>query len=80
MRRHLREALRRQKDIISYNLAGLKYIKRQSDAELTAEFYEELDEGNLLGADIALDLLANRALHVVDLSAWIAVGAASLRR
>ena len=41
---------------------------------------EELDEGNLLGTDIALDLLANRALHVVDLSAWVAVGAASLRR
>ena len=45
LRRHLREALRRQKDTISYNLAALKFIKRQSDAQLTAEFFEqELDE------------------------------------
>ncbi|KAI0091918.1 WD40 repeat-like protein [Irpex rosettiformis] len=45
LRKHLREALRRQKDTLSYNLAALKYIKRQSDAQLTAEFYEEeLDE------------------------------------
>ncbi len=45
LRKHLREALRKQKDTLSYNLAALKYIKRQSDAQLTAEFYEqELDE------------------------------------
>ena len=45
LRKHLREALRRQKDTISYNLAALKYIKRQSDAKLTAEFFEEeMDE------------------------------------
>lgn len=45
LRKHLREALRKQKDTISYNLAALKYIKRQSDAKLTAEFFEEeLDE------------------------------------
>ena len=42
---HLRDALRKQKDTISYNLAALKYIKRQSDAKLTAEFFEEeMDE------------------------------------
>ena len=45
LRKHLRDALRKQKDTLSYNLAALKYIKRQSDAQLTAEFYEEeLDE------------------------------------
>ena len=45
LRKHLREALRRQKDTISYNLAASKFIKRQSDAKLTAEFFEEvLDE------------------------------------
>jgi U3 small nucleolar RNA-associated protein 12 len=45
LRKHLRDALRKQKDTLSYNLAALKYIKRQSDAQLTAEFYEEeMDE------------------------------------
>lgn len=45
LRKHLRDALRKQKDTISYNLAALRYIKRQSDAQLTAEFYEEeMDE------------------------------------
>ncbi|KAI0082587.1 WD40 repeat-like protein [Panus rudis PR-1116 ss-1] len=45
LRKHLREALRKQKDIINYNLAAMKYIKRQSDAQLTAEFFEEeMDE------------------------------------
>ena len=45
LRKHLRDALRKQKDTISYNLAALKYIKRQSDAKLTAEFFEEeMDE------------------------------------
>jgi U3 small nucleolar RNA-associated protein 12 len=45
LRKHLRDALRKQKKTISYNLAALKYIKRQSDAKLTAEFFEEeMDE------------------------------------
>ena len=45
LRKHLRQALRKQKDTISYNLAALKFIKRQSDAKLTAEFFEEeMDE------------------------------------
>ncbi|KAK7695479.1 hypothetical protein QCA50_000115 [Cerrena zonata] len=45
LRKHLRDGLRKQKDTISYNLAALRYIKRQSDAQLTAEFYEEeMDE------------------------------------
>lgn len=41
LRKHLRESLRKQKDTISYNLAALKYIKRQNDAQRIAEFYEE---------------------------------------
>ncbi|OBZ76824.1 putative WD repeat-containing protein C3D6.12 [Grifola frondosa] len=41
LRRHLREGLRKQKDTIGYNLAALRYIKRQNDAQRTAEFYEE---------------------------------------
>lgn len=44
LRKHLREALRKQKDTLSYNLAALRYIKRQSEAELAADFYEEMDE------------------------------------
>ncbi|KAJ3534938.1 hypothetical protein NM688_g7050 [Phlebia brevispora] len=45
LRKHLREALRKQKDTLSYNLAALRYIKRQSEAELTADFFEEeMDE------------------------------------
>ena len=48
LRKHLRDALRKQKDTLSYNLAALKYIKRQTEAELTAEFYEEeMDEGKV---------------------------------
>lgn len=45
LRRHLRAALKRQKDTIGYNLAALQYIRRRSEADRTARFYEEgLDE------------------------------------
>jgi U3 small nucleolar RNA-associated protein 12 len=46
LRRHLRDALRRQKATMSYNLAALQYIQRQNDAQRTARFFEEegLDE------------------------------------
>ncbi|KAH9940581.1 WD-repeat-containing protein [Amylocystis lapponica] len=48
LRKHLRESLRKQKDMIGYNLAGLRYIKRQNDAQRTAVFYEEgLDEARV---------------------------------
>ncbi|KAK4692328.1 hypothetical protein P7C70_g9156, partial [Phenoliferia sp. Uapishka_3] len=43
LRRHLREALRRQKETVGYNLAALKYIQRQHDAAKSAEFYEFLE-------------------------------------
>ncbi|KAG6902304.1 hypothetical protein C0995_001914 [Termitomyces sp. Mi166 len=41
LRRHLRTALQRQKDILGYNLAALQYIRRRNDADHTAQFYEE---------------------------------------
>jgi U3 small nucleolar RNA-associated protein 12 len=46
LRKHLRDALKRQKDTIGYNLAALQYIRRRNEAERTAQFYEEegLDE------------------------------------
>ncbi|CAL1701388.1 unnamed protein product [Somion occarium] len=48
LRKHLRDALRKQKDTLTYNLAALRYIKRQSDAQLTAEFFEEeMDEDKI---------------------------------
>jgi len=45
LRTHLRDALKRQKEYIGYNLAALRYIRRQDEASRTAEMYEEgLDE------------------------------------
>ncbi|GAA6013590.1 hypothetical protein JCM10207_004784 [Rhodosporidiobolus poonsookiae] len=38
---HLREALKKQKNTLGYNLAALKYIQRQHDANRVAEFYEQ---------------------------------------
>lgn len=41
LRSHLREALRRQKDTIGYNLAALRFISRAHEANKTADFYEQ---------------------------------------
>ncbi|KAG5636854.1 hypothetical protein H0H81_006606 [Sphagnurus paluster] len=41
LRKHLRMALQRQKEVLGYNLAALRYIRRRNDAERTAKFYEE---------------------------------------
>ena len=41
LRKHLRLALRRQKETIGYNLAALQYIRRRNDSERTAQFFEE---------------------------------------
>jgi U3 small nucleolar RNA-associated protein 12 len=41
LRKHLRTALQRQKDILGYNLAALQYIRRRNDADRSAQFYEE---------------------------------------
>ncbi|KAI0254369.1 WD-repeat-containing protein [Lactifluus subvellereus] len=50
LRMHLRAALLHQKSTINYNLAALQFIRRQSDARRTAQFYEEvgLDEEKIL--------------------------------
>lgn len=39
LRTHLRDALKKQKEEVGYNLAALRYIKRGCDAKRTAEFY-----------------------------------------
>ncbi|KAJ7499020.1 WD-repeat-containing protein [Mycena latifolia] len=45
LRKHLRHALQRQKEVIGYNLAALQYIRRRNDSERVAQFYEEgMDE------------------------------------
>ncbi|KIJ37465.1 hypothetical protein M422DRAFT_178030 [Sphaerobolus stellatus SS14] len=46
LRKHLREALRRQQEILGYNLAALQFIGRKDEARRTADLYEEeeLDE------------------------------------
>ena len=45
LRRHLRAALQKQKEVVGYNLAALQFMKRKVDADRTAEFYEqEMDE------------------------------------
>ncbi|KAJ2931669.1 hypothetical protein H1R20_g5464, partial [Candolleomyces eurysporus] len=41
LRKNLRDALQRQKEIIGYNLAALQFIKNKNDVERTARFYEE---------------------------------------
>jgi U3 small nucleolar RNA-associated protein 12 len=43
LRGHLRGALVRQKSQVSYNLAALKFIKRQEESARTAEFYERAE-------------------------------------
>jgi U3 small nucleolar RNA-associated protein 12 len=41
LRKHLRTALERQKEVIGYNLAALQYIRKRNDTERTVQFYEE---------------------------------------
>ena len=43
LRKHLRVALQKQRDIIGYNLAALQFIHRKNESERTAQFYEEED-------------------------------------
>ncbi|GAA6005178.1 snoRNA-binding rRNA-processing protein DIP2 [Rhodotorula paludigena] len=38
---HLRDALKKQKNTLGYNLAALKYLARQHEANRVAEFYEQ---------------------------------------
>ncbi|KAF8897438.1 WD40-repeat-containing domain protein [Infundibulicybe gibba] len=45
LRKHLRAALQKQKDVIAYNLAALHYIQRRNVSDQVAQFYEEsMDE------------------------------------
>lgn len=41
IRVHLRRGLTRQKDTIGYNIAGIKYIRREWENNNTAEFFDE---------------------------------------
>lgn len=43
MRIDLRSALRHEKDLVGYNLAALQYIRRKSETERTALFFEKED-------------------------------------
>lgn len=40
LRTYLRAALRRERETVGYNLAGLRFIQRQIESERTAEFWE----------------------------------------
>lgn len=45
LRKYLRLALQRQKEVLGYNLAALQYLRRRNDSDRTAEFFEEtMDE------------------------------------
>ncbi|KAF8640072.1 hypothetical protein AX17_001313 [Amanita inopinata Kibby_2008] len=41
LRKHLRNALQRQREVIGYNLAALHYLQRKDESEHTAQFYED---------------------------------------
>ncbi|BGP26588.1 beta transducin [Rhodotorula toruloides] len=41
LKSHLRDALKKQKNVLGYNLAALKYLQRQHDSNKVAEFYEQ---------------------------------------
>ncbi|KAI0049634.1 WD-repeat-containing protein [Auriscalpium vulgare] len=49
LRKHLRAALVRQKQTIGYNLAALQFIRRETEAQHTAQFFEgEWNENTVL--------------------------------
>ncbi|KAF9975830.1 hypothetical protein BGZ73_000371 [Actinomortierella ambigua] len=41
VRRHLREQLQKQKDMVGFNVAALDYIRRDYEANNTSEFFDE---------------------------------------
>ncbi|KAJ4466490.1 WD-repeat-containing protein [Lentinula aciculospora] len=41
LRKHLRTALQRQKEVIGYNLAALQYLRHRDQAERVAHFFED---------------------------------------
>ncbi|CAG8844545.1 4171_t:CDS:2, partial [Racocetra persica] len=42
LKTHIRTALKRHKDLLGYNLAALKYIKRDWENNNTAEFFDDI--------------------------------------
>ena len=52
LRRFLRQALMKQKETLSYNLAALKFIHRQQESALTATLYEENTDEEVIRAKI----------------------------
>lgn len=66
LRKHLRAALKRQKSIISYNMAALQHMRRLNDAERNVRFFEEEDmDEEKIRARIAEGKKRKRvALHV----------------
>ena len=48
LRKHLRNALLRQKHMMGYNLAALQYVSRRHEQDNIAQFFEEgLDESEV---------------------------------
>lgn len=41
LQRHLRLSLERQKDVIGYNLAALRYMRKRNDVDRMAQFYDK---------------------------------------
>jgi len=40
LRKHLRLALQRQKDVIGYNLAALRHMRKRNESDRTVQFLE----------------------------------------
>jgi U3 small nucleolar RNA-associated protein 12 len=53
LRKHLRLALQRQKDIMGYNLAALQYLRRRNESDRTVEFFEETMDEETVRSKIA---------------------------
>lgn len=59
LRRHLRDALRRQKETLGYNLAALKFLERQHVNATTSEFFD-VEEARVPLAESALGIKKKR--------------------
>nr|GAT54036.1 predicted protein [Mycena chlorophos] len=53
LRKHLRAALQRQKEIMGYNMAALQHIRRRNDSDRVAQFFEEEMDEEKVRAKIA---------------------------
>ena len=53
LRKHLRRALRSQKETIGYNLAALQYLRRKDESNRTAQFHEEAIDEEAIHARIS---------------------------